>query len=895
MRAFIFASLFIGVTVFAHADDDIDYQRHIKPLLAHKCAACHGSLSQEAGLRLDASQLIHRGGDNGPVINPGSSLGSELIDRVSSSDPDYRMPPDGEGEPLTKQQIQMLSQWIDAGAVFPADEIIPVAPMEHWAYQIPKRKPIPAIDGFNALNPIDSFLMHEQQRVGLKPADLADRHTLLRRLYFDLIGLPPTREQLQAFVDDDSPQAWQTVVESLFESPHYGERWARHWMDVWRYSDWDGYKQELRSSHRHIWRWRDWIVQSLNDDKGYDQMVVEMLAGDEIAPSDPAVLPATGYLARNYHKSNRNIWLDATVEHTAKAFLGVTLNCARCHDHKYDPLPQTAYYQFRAIFEPHQVRIDEIPGQPDIAKNGLPRAFDRDAGAQTFLYIAGNEKQPDKDNPLGPAIPDVLGGQLEISPVLLPLDAYYPSLRDFVVNRRLSDARRRLAEADKQLREALTSASDKTAQTEDNKQTDLEQLQANKEIAELGLKSLQARLAADRAKVNEIGKEQIDQLSEVALQIERELKVRQANLAVHVKTQALKLAEGGDETDQKKKEAAVAQAKKQLADAEQKLKTAQEAVTAEGSYTPFGQQYPETSSGRRLALARWITSDKNPLTARVAVNHIWMRHFDAPLVDNVFDFGLRSPRPRHADLLDWLAVELMENNWSMKHLHRLIVTSRSWRLASTAAPEIVAFNQAIDADNHYLWRQNIRRLDAESIRDSVLSVTGQLDASLGGPDIDFNQGETSRRRSLYLRHAYEKQMKMLVIFDAASPNECYRRSQSIIPQQALALTNSSLALSKSRILAADLWKETQHQDRARLEFVDAAFLRILSRPPLEEEQKVCLQFLVDQAALLSDSATLDTFAGGVAAQVEPSGDPHQRARENLVHVLMNHNDFVTLR
>ncbi len=185
MRAFIFASLFIGVTVFAHADDDIDYQRHIKPLLAHKCAACHGSLSQEAGLRLDAGQLIRRGGDNGPVIKPGSSLGSELIDRVSSSDPDYRMPPDGEGEPLTNQQIQMLSQWIDAGAVFPADEIIPVAPKEHWAYQIPKRKPIPAIDGFNALNPIDSFLMHEQQRVGLKPADLADRHTLLRRLYFD--------------------------------------------------------------------------------------------------------------------------------------------------------------------------------------------------------------------------------------------------------------------------------------------------------------------------------------------------------------------------------------------------------------------------------------------------------------------------------------------------------------------------------------------------------------------------------------------------------------------------------------------------------------------------------------------------------------------------------------
>ncbi|MCH7727916.1 MAG: DUF1553 domain-containing protein, partial [Planctomycetes bacterium] len=639
---------------------------------------------------------------------------------------------------------------------------------------------------------------------------------------------------------------------------HYGERWGRHWMDVWRYSDWDGYKAQLRGSQRHIWRWRDWIVKSLNDDKGYDRMIVEMLAGDEIAPDDSSVIPATGFLARNFHKSNRNMWLDATVEHTAKAFLGMTLNCARCHDHKFDPLPQTAYYQFRAIFEPHNVRTDRIAGQADLMKDGVPRAFDADLEAKTFLYVRGNDKHPDKDNPMTPAVPSVLGGTFKIEPVKLSIDSYYPALKDFIIKEQLAAARKQ-------------------------------------PLADLRVESLMARQAADRAKFTANDAEKTKELAVTAANLERQLNVKQAELTVGKKKTALQMAESSAEKDKKKKQAAIKKAKMELADADKKLNTAQDALKKnDGSYTPLGKEYPRTSSGRRSALARWIATKENPLTARVAVNQIWMRHFGSPLVDNVFDFGLRSARPRHVELLDWLAVELMENKWGMKHIHRLIVTSRTWQLASSARLENPAYK--VDRDNHYLWRANVRRLDAEIIRDNLLGVAGQLDKTLGGQDIDFRQGETSRRRSIYLRHAYEKQMTMLVLFDAASPTDCYRRSESIVPQQALALANSPLSLGQSRLLAAQLWKETAAESAEReSHFLRAAFLQILSRPPDDEELSVCRQFLTDQAATLSDLSKLTTFSGGSNPQVKPASDPHQRARENLVHVLMNHNDFVTVR
>ncbi|MEO2046171.1 MAG: DUF1549 domain-containing protein [Pirellulales bacterium] len=861
----------------------VDYEHEIKPLLAAKCTSCHGALERESGLRLDAGELILAGGEEGPSVVVGDGNASLLIHRITAEDVDVRMPPEGKGEPLDAKQVALLKTWISEGAKFPADEIIPTDPAEHWAYQPPVRPAVPASEDSRWAQPIDAFIAEQYERQGLLPVESADHTTLLRRLYLDLIGLPPTREQQRAFEADDSADAWGKVVDSLLDNPHYGERWGRHWMDVWRYSDWSGYKEALRSSQRHIWRWRDWIVRSLSADKGYDQMILEMLAGDELAPNDPEVLPATGFLARNYHNSNRNIWLDATVEHTAKAFLGLTINCARCHDHKYDPMLQKDYYQFRAIFEPHLLRTDQLIDQPNVKLDGIPRAYDADLSTETFLYIGGNERNPDKQHPLSPATPEILGNPIEITPISLTVDTYYPALLPHVVESRLAEARANLAAAEKKL-------------ATEEKSEDLRLLELRVAGARLGLQSLEARQAADRVKfgVGETAGED-DGVASNAAVAERRFKAHEAVATVREKELALKSAGESNEKDAKKKQAAVTKAKKLLDEAWKKLTEAQAALANnDNNYTPVGTEYPRTSSGRRLALARWIVSAENPLTARVAVNHIWLRHFGAPLVENVFDFGLRSPRPRHADLLDWLAVELIENNWSMKHLHRLIVSSRTWQLTSSAGDQGVA-NLEIDRDNKYLWRMNLRRLEAEIVRDSLLAVSEQLDPKLGGADIDFEQGEITGRRSIYLRHAYEKQMTMLVQFDTASPNECYRRSESIIPQQALALVNSSLALGKSRLLAKMLWEEVGSDEQAQPQFIEVAYRQILSRGPAEEEVSMCLEFLGSQTGVLSKTDTLTTFKGGDEAVVKPAADPEQRARENLVHVLMNHNDFVTVR
>ena len=869
------------------ADNPVDYQRDIKPLLEVKCYACHGSLKQEADLRLDAGVLFLPDDDQDGVVVPGDASASRILERITAEDIDERMPPEGEGEALDDKQIALITAWINQGANVPDDEQIPDDPRNHWAYQSVVRPDVPYSSHSNDVHPIDAFVAEQHRHAGLIPAKQADPHTLLRRLNFDLAGLPPTRDDIRQFMDDTAPDVWERTVDRLLDRPQYGERWGRHWMDVWRYSDWDGFKAQVRGSQKHIWHWRDWIVESLNEDKGYDRMIVEMLAGDEIAPEDPSVLAATGFLARNFHVTNRNIWLDATVEHTARAFLGMTLNCARCHDHKYDPIAQQEYYQFRAIFEPHKVRTDRLPGEANLAKDGLPRAYDADLSAATYLYIRGNEKQPDEDNPLAPAVPSAAGGEFNFEPVELPLQTSYPSLVAFVIEEDLDKARRDVEQADQQLAEAQSG----DATTDDS----IAKRTLARTVASLRLSSLEARIAADRAKAGfaeSTDDADLETLTQNATRLEHEWKLRQAELKVAEHESALAQVTIDEKKDAKQKAAA----KKMLAQAKASLqKVKVELNKNDATYTPLGEEYPRTSSGRRLALARWMTSPNNPLTARVAVNHIWMRHFGAPLVNNMDDFGLRSPRPQYADLLDWLAAELKDNHWSMKHLHRLILTSHTWQLASSTGSADDR-NRQIDPDNQLFWRANVRRLDAEVVRDSVLAASGQLDLTLGGQETGFQNADNSVRRSLYVQHAYEKQATMLVLFDAASPNECYKRSESIIPQQALALANSSLALSQARHLARNLSEDISEFDDASQErFVRQAFLQMLSRPPAASEFDACLEFLQNQADTLSDPSGLTRFSGGAKPKLEPATDPRSRARENLIHVLMNHNDFITTR
>jgi hypothetical protein len=880
MRAtFLSATLLALLAGPLRAAGPVDYLRDVKPLLTARCYACHGALQQKAGLRLDTTRFIREGGNSGPAVVPGKAGDSLLIAHITASGGKRRMPPPDQGETITEKQVVLLRTWIDQGAAGPADEKPEADPKEHWAFRPPVRRAVPSVkDTARIRNPIDAFLAAEREKHGLAPQPAADKYTLLRRVYLDLIGLPPTRDELAAFAADSSPDANEKAVDRLLASPQYGERWGRHWMDVWRYSDWWGLGAEVRNSQKHIWHWRDWIIESLNADKGYDQMVREMLAADELYPADLDRLRATGFLARQYFLFNRNSWLEETVEHTSKAFLGLTMNCARCHDHKFDPISQQDYYRFRAFFEPYQVRTDEVPGETDPEKDGVPRAFDCNLDAPTYRFVRGDERQPQKDRPLKPGLPRLLAfADLDIRPVSLPVEAYAPGLRPFVLEDHLRQAQRKIAEA----RAALAKAKADPAGT-DRARAAVVLAEKALAAAEAQPPALQARAQADRAKCRQPPAPEAAALSKSAALAEK-----RAALAAAEET----LARAEWEllgTDAAKK--AAVEAKRNAA--RDALAAAKKALAAPGdAYTPLrgalktresnleteasrNRPFPTTSTGRRSALARWLTDPRHPLTARVAVNHVWAHHFGTPLVPTVFDFGRKGTPPTHPELLDWLAVEFVESGWSMKHLHRLMVTSDAYRMTSSSAGAPPA-DRTTDGENRYYWRMNPVRMEAEVIRDSLLSLAGDLDLRVGGPTVPAAD-EASRRRSLYFFHSHNEEQKFLSTFDGASVLECYRRAESIVPQQALAVSNSRLALSAAARINARLHERLGAASDAA--FIKAAFETVLAATPTGEEQRECAAALAELKRVLKGQP-----------------DAGRRARGDLIQALVNHNDFITVR
>ena len=1064
---------------------EADYLTVVKPLLRDKCFSCHGSLKQEGGLRLDAASLIRKGGESGPAYQVGSATKSLMLQRITADD-DSRMPPPDEGARLTTEEVAKVTHWIDNGAVAP-DEAIPEHPSKHWSFQPPLQAEVPNLTAGWIRSDIDRFLAAEQARLGVTVVGETSRAMLLRRASLTLTGLPPTTAELQAFLADQSETAYADALDRLLDSPRYGERWARHFMDIWRYSDPSGYGKEIRDGRQHIWRWRDWIVESLNQDKSYDQMVVEMLAADEVAPEDQASLRATGFLARNWYKFNRNVWLDNIVEHSSKAFLGLTINCARCHAHKYDPFEQDGYYRMRAIFETHDVRDDPLVSASTATDGMLVRAYDAHLDRKTFPFLMGNESRPDEDHPLTPGLPELLG-ELAVQPVPLPVSVWYPALQEENRQQALRSAQAGMATAEaavEKSRTALAAAKTKLADfqestpekpqppqpkpapavgetilSDDFAKLNLDQWEVEggkwsvrdgRVVQETGATE-QHRLVSRvdhprdfRAKLRlkitggenyksvgfgfdgqgramnavylsvaggkvqfthqasdarwqypadamamhsiQVGQDyalevavkdqllnvlldgelkvayllpkrkagrfsiwafsataEFDQLDVSGLPSETQLKpagtgtttppkaltrkdleldlrvaeaaeqvaVTQRNaaqaelIALKARTQAelvkYALAEGnlhelslvaGRASRQQGLDqltAQIAQAESKIAQARQKQANAAESVRKKAAgelqaaekqlgelrqkhadaeqkldetseqYAALGPQYPKTSSGRRLAFAKWITDRKNPLTARVLVNHVWLRHFDRPLLERTFDFGLRSEKPRHAKLLDWLAVQFMEDGWSLKKLHKRILLSGVYRLSSSPQQA----SQAIDADNLTWWRMNPRRMEAEVVRDSVLALGNSLDLTMGGPPIEHTQGQAVLRRSLYFRQDKERQMTFLSLFDGAKVGECYERKSTVAPQQALAMFNSRLAAEQAQKIAA------LYAGQAGDAYVQALFEHVLCRPPTPEEQAECLQFLTD-------------FQGNT------------ESRRQLALVLLNHNDFVTIR
>ncbi|MCE9534475.1 MAG: DUF1553 domain-containing protein [Planctomycetes bacterium] len=854
------------------AEETVDYLRGVKPILAARCFSCHGALQQKSKLRVDTVELMKKGGTSGPAIVPGKSAKSLLIDHVSTKDENDRMPPNSEGEGLKPVEIALLRAWIDQGAAGPADEKPETDPKDHWAFKTPV-KVAPPKPG----NPIDAFISAERDKRKLTPQAPADKRILLRRLYIDLTGLPPTRAELDAFLAADAvnPQsAYTEVVDRLLASKQYGERWGRHWMDVWRYSDWWGLGAEVRNSQKHIWHWRDWIIESLNADKGYDQMVREMLAADELYPTDADKLRGSGFLARQYFKFNRNTWMEETVEHTSKAFLGLTMNCSKCHDHKYDPISQQDFYRFRAFFEPYQIRTDMVPGVTDFEKDGLPRVFDCNLTAPTYLFIRGDEKNPRKDQAIPPGLPEILSfSKLEISTVNLPAEAHNPGLSEEVLATHLLAAEKQITDAKAAL-ELAKKAKPETDQT----RTAIVVAEKSLALASLQPDLIRARFAAEKARLAMAANAK--EVARAAALLEKKSAVAVAEDALAKAEQEIAKALAAKKAENEKK---VVAAKAALAKAKKDLETPGETFTAlRGSLKTLesnlegepsrSKPYPTTSTGRRSALAKWITDARNPLTARVAVNHIWARHFGKPLVATVFDFGRKGAPPTHPELLDWLAVELMEKNWNMKQLHRMIVTSDVYRLSSSSA-QASGDTISLDAENRYYWRMNPIRMEAQVIRDSLLLLSGELDQTVGGPSIPAAD-ETSRRRGMYFVHSHNEHNKFLSIFDDANVLECYRRSESIVPQQALALENSKLALAAAEKIAKRL---NEPNDVA---FAKAAFELVLGSSPTKEEQAECVNAMKELKAI---------------ATREKRADAAMRARVNLVHALLNHNDFVTVR
>lgn len=1097
MRTLIFGLVLLS-TATAFADDTELYLKSIKPVLQSRCLACHGVLKQEGNLRLDTAASMKKGGDSGIGIKPGDAAASELIRRITSTDDSDRMPP--EGEPLKPEEIAEITRWVSDGAHAPANEAPERDPRDHWAFQPPVRPAVPQLDDDDwSKNPIDRFIAATHRQHGLKPQPAADRRIWLRRVTLDLVGMPPTREESDAFLADQSPDAYERVINRLLDSPHYGERWGRHWMDIWRYSDWWGLGEESRNSQRHIWHWRDWIVESVNADKGYDQMLREMLAADELYPEDPDKLRAGGYLGRQYFKFNRTSWLDETIEHTSKAMLGLTFNCSKCHDHKYDPLSQADYYRFRAIFEPYQVRHDATDGHVDFDKDGIPRPFDCHLDAKTYLHIRGDDRNPDMSKLMEPAVPALLSAKpLEIEAVKLPPVAVQPGLRPFVVESYLKQAEQRIAQRRAELSAAQQRLSEserwerllpadrlknegKTLVRDDfaNANPDIwesregewtyhdgklsqsktgplraayrlkQSVPTNFEVRvklaptggetwrstgitfdgtdpneclayvsayaketkvqfaykkgeyvypETAMKQLPVELGVPQDMVLRVRGPlvniaingeivvayrlpvprkngplqlitydatadfygfELKELPDDVLLIEPPtgdrapesiLPVEQARLVVEIAEKALAQAEAEPESirlrsiaDLARHEQPYAEPTAELSRAaaraerivamkkadeelsrakinvvrsttdkktelETKLTAARTAFDASlkavdepsESFTSLRgalkvlennletedsrqKPFPTTSTGRRTALARWMTDPRNPLTARVAVNHLWSRHFGRALVPTVFDFGRKGAPPTHPELLDWLACEFMASAsdpangaWPMKRIHRLLLTSNTYRMSSSSA-DAAAENLANDPDNRYLWRLNPIRMESQIIRDALLATANEIDFTMQGPPTPISN-ESSRRRSMYYFHSNIQKNMFLMLFDDASVLDCYRRTESIVPQQALALENSPLATDMAAAVKKRI--EAASPSLSDDEFVQTAFVTVLGFEPSADERSTVLQAMTQIREL--------------AARTNQN-DPTGLARSRCVQALFNHNDFVTIR
>jgi hypothetical protein len=741
----------------------VDYLQQVKPILAESCYKCHGALQQKGGLRLDTGASAIKGGEHGPAIQPGRGAESLLLQVVQGTHSELsRMP--YKKAPLSAAQVAVLRAWVDQGAKFPPDEVPESA--KHWSFIPPVHYPEPAVKQRAWVrNPVDAFILARLEQDKIKPSPEADRITLIRRLSLDLLGLPPTIAEVDEFVKDKSPTAYDKLVERLLASPHYGERWGRWWLDVARYADSNGYSID---APRQIWKYRDWVIGALNRDLPFDQFTIDQLAGDMLPEAQVEQKIATGFHRNTQINQEGGIDKEQfriesiidRVSTTGSAWLGLTIGCAQCHDHKFDPVTQREFYGFFAFLN----NADE-PDLPLATPDQTKAAAEADAKVTAYLKAL-----PEKD----PAVWEkMVAWERSLTP----------------------EERQRQTEA---VRSSFDRAFDKRSD----------------EQKQLVLTAFVEQAAENKAHQAQLKKIRAARPTVPSTMVMRE-RTEPRRSYLFIKGDFTR--DGGD---------------------------VHPVVPAVLHPLPAAVKNPN-----RLDLARWLVDPANPLTARVTVNRVWQQYFGRGIVETENDFGTQGIAPTHPQLLDWLATEFIARKWSLKQLHRLIVTSATYRQSSKVRPDLAD----VDANNRLLARQNRLRLDAEIVRDVCLSASGMMNPAIGGPSVHpvqpegvyaFTQvkrewkpddGADRYRRGMYTFFFRSASYPALNVFDAPdSFSACTRRIRSNTPLQALTLLNDAAFYDLAAGFAGRVLKEGPSGDAARLEY---AFRVCLARPPGKEEAR----------------------------------------------------------
>jgi hypothetical protein len=828
-KRFLFLTLLLSVDallVGSHAlrADDTDhaqmvfFENKVRPLLAERCLKCHDQDKQKGDLQLDSLSGMLTGGSSGPALVPGNPADSLLIQAVKYQG--LEMPPDSR---LSDAEIEILEQWVATGAKWPNSSAmtsragrpnkISDEDRKWWAFQPLSQPAIPTTKSLDdsdlqaiwSRQEIDQFILAKMQSKGLTPAPPADRVSLMRRLSFDLTGLPPTPQETERFLNDSSSNAYESLVDRLLSSPHYGERWARHWLDLVRYADSDGYR--IDHYRPDAWRYRDYVINSFNQDKPYDRFVQEQIAGDEMFPEDPQAAVATGFLRHWIYEYNsrdaRTQWstiLNDITDTTGDVFLGLGFQCAKCHDHKFDPILQKDYYRLQAFFAP-MIPTDRVIASPEEIKKYQQQLKQWEEATEKIRSEIAAIEKPYREKAAEEAIA-----------------RFPPDVESYA---RKSPSERNCLE--QQLAYLVY------------RQVDFEYDRLDDKIKG---EEKEKRLAL-RKELNKF----------------QDLKPKPLPTALTVKDIAGVPAET---TIPKRSDNPIAPGYLTLLDP---TDAAIEAL-------PQGD-----SSGRRTSLARWLTRPDHPLTTRVIVNRLWQHHFGKGLTPNASDFGHLGGSPNYPELLDWLTGQFIRDGWSLKKLHRRIVLSETYR-QSTQHPEWEQL-QKLDPLNQFHWRADTRRLDAEQIRDAILSSSGLLQhapiaaiktdgsTSSGTPESESDQQTVSvlggegvqpdvPRRSIYLRVMRNARDPLLDAFDLplffSSESS---RNTTTTPVQSLMLINSPLMLSYATALTERVFRDaptSSLKDR-----INQLWLNSYLRLPSEEELAQATAFVTSQSRIIKEN------------------------------------------